>query len=80
MSNKKAVLPPNTKLSQEAFAEQVGVSYRSIYRYIKEGKLVPRKTLGGRVYFLMKDVETYLNHHSDEPLVLDGARADELTK
>lgn len=70
------VLPPYTKLSQEDFAARVGLSYRTIYRYIKNGQLVPRKTLGGKVYFFYKDVDTFLNHHSDKPLVFDEVMTD----
>ena len=62
----------NRKLNLEDFAKEVDVSYQTIYRYVKSGKLIPRRTLGGKPYFLMADVETFKNHHSSEPLILDG--------
>lgn len=63
----------NRKISMEDFAAKVEVSYQTIYRYVKSGKLVPRRTLGGKPYFLLADVEAYRNHFSSEPLILDGA-------
>lgn len=64
---------PNRKLNLEDFAKEVDVSYQTIYRYVKSGKLVPRRTLGGKPYFLTGDVETFKCHYSSEPLILDGA-------
>lgn len=61
------------KIDIEEFARRVNLSYQTIYRYVKSGKLVPRRTLGGRPYFLVGDVEIYNNHFSSEPLILDGA-------
>lgn len=61
------------KLGIEDFAKEVNVSYQTIHRYIKQGKLVPRRTLGGKAYFLTPDVDAYLKHYSSEPLILDGA-------
>ena len=63
----------NTKLTMERFAQEVGVSYRTIKRYIDAGKLLPRRSLGGKPYFLRGDVELYNQHSSAEPLILDGA-------
>lgn len=74
--NKKS-LPLRARLDVKSFAEQAGTSYRTIYRYIKSGQLVPRRTLGGRVYFLYADVDLFKNHLSSEPLILDGAPIDE---
>lgn len=65
--------PKNHKITMERFAKLVGVTYRTIKRYIDAGKLLPRRTLGGKPYFLMGDVEVYRNHTSTEPLILDGA-------
>ena len=63
---------PSRKISMEDFAKEVEVSYQTIYRYVKSGKLVPRRTLGGKPYFLTVDIATFKNHHSSEPLILDG--------
>lgn len=63
----------NTKITMERFAESVGVSYRTIKRYIDAGKLLPRRSLGGKPYFLSGDVELYKRHTKEEPLILDGA-------
>ncbi len=61
-----------SKLSIEEFARRVRLSSRTIHRYIKDGQVVPRRSLGGRVYFYVQDVEVFLNHTSSEPLVFDG--------
>lgn len=63
----------NSKITMECFAGLVGVSYRTIKRYIDAGKLIPRRSLGGKPYFLYGDVKVYQQHTSDEPLILDGA-------
>lgn len=63
----------NKKITMEHFAKLVGVSYRTIKRYIDAGRLLPRRSLGGKPYFLLGDVEVYLRHTGNEPLVLDGA-------
>lgn len=64
---------PLKKIDVEEFARRVELSYQTIYRYVKSGKLVPRRTLGGRAYFLIGDVDVFKNHYSSEPLILDGA-------
>lgn len=61
----------NNRITMDKFAQEVGVSYRTIKRYIDEGKLLPRRTLGGKIYFLDQDIELYLNHNTSEPLILD---------
>lgn len=66
------VTDKDKRISIESFAKRVGVSYQTIYRYIKKGSLVPRRTLGGKVYFLLTDVELFKNHTSSEPLILNG--------
>lgn len=66
----------NRKISMERFAKEVGVSYQTIYRYIKKGLLVPRRTLGGKPYFLLADVEAFNKHTSAAPLILDGESTD----
>ena len=58
------------KIDAQDFANLVGISYRTLKRYQDSGKLIPRRTLGGKAYFLLCDVETYKNHHTDEPLFL----------
>lgn len=63
----------NKRITMERFASLVGVSYRTIKRYVDAGKLLPRRTLGGKPYFLLRDVETFKNHDSQEPLILAGA-------
>jgi predicted DNA-binding transcriptional regulator AlpA len=63
----------NKKINMEKFASLVGLSYQTIYRYIKSGQLLPRRTLGGKPYFILADVELFKEHHSAEPLILDGA-------
>lgn len=63
----------NTKITMEHFAEYVGVSYRTIKRYIDAGKLLPRRSLGGKPYFLLGDVAVYRKHTTNEPLIFDGA-------
>lgn len=63
----------NKKITMDRFASLVGVSYRTIKRYIDAGKLLPRRSLGGKPYFLLGDVDVYNRHTTDEPLILDGA-------
>lgn len=63
----------NNKITMERFAELCGVSYRTIKRYIDAGKLLPRRSLGGKPYFLLGDVDTFRKHTTSEPLILDGA-------
>jgi excisionase family DNA binding protein len=64
------------RISIESFAKRVGVSYQTIYRYIKKGQLVPRRTLGGKTYFLLTDVDLFKGHTSSEPLILNGESTD----
>ena len=66
----------NKRITIERFASLVGVSDRTIYRYINTGKLLPRRTLGGKPYFLIADVQLYRKHNSQEPLILDGAETN----
>lgn len=66
------MIDTNVKISMERFAQEVGVSYQTIYRYVKKGQLVPRRTLGGKPYFLFSDIELFNKHTSAEPLILDG--------
>ena len=66
----------NRKITLERFAKEVGLSCRTINRYVKAGKLVPRRTLGGKPYFLLIDVELFKNHVSSTPLILDGANTN----
>ena len=63
----------NNQITMERFAELCGVSYRTIKRYIDAGKLLPRRSLGGKPYFLLGDVDTFRKHTTSEPLILDGA-------
>ena len=63
----------NTKITIERFASLVGLSYRTIKRYMDSGQLVPRRSLGGKIYFLIGDVDVFNSHTSSEPLILDGA-------
>lgn len=44
------------RLTVKAFADETEFSYRSIRRWIKAGKIVPRSTPGGRPYFTKEDV------------------------
>lgn len=68
--------PMNHELNMSEFADYIDISYRTLKRYIDRGKLVPRKTLGGKSYFLFCDVFAYKNHTSDEPLILAGTPID----
>lgn len=63
----------NTKITIERFAKLVNLSYRTIKRYMDTGKLVPRRSLGGKIYFLLGDVDLFNSHTTSEPLILDGA-------
>ena len=72
------VINKDKRISIEGFARKVGVSYQTIYRYIKKGQLVPRRTLGGRIYFLLSDVDRFKNHTSSEPLILNGEPANDI--
>lgn len=67
----------NNRITMEKFAEAVGVTYRTIKRYIDAGKLLPRRTLGGKIYFLDSDIPLYLNHNTSEPLILDGTATND---
>lgn len=58
------------RITMERFASLVKISYRTLKRYVDAGRLIPRRTLGGKPYFLLRDVETYKNHTSQEPLIL----------
>lgn len=49
----------NKKLTLRKFAEEVGYSERQISRYITSGKLIPRRNLSGRHYFLIEDVDRF---------------------
>ena len=60
----------NRRIDAQDFAELVHISYRTLKRYQDSGKLIPRRTLGGKAYFLLEDVEKFNSHHSDEPLIL----------
>ena len=66
-----------SKLSMKEFATRIGLSSRTINRYIKSGKLIPRRSLGGKIYFYAQDVEVFLAHTSSEPLVFDGVPTNE---
>jgi hypothetical protein len=66
----------NKRIGMEQFADLVGLSYQTIYRYVKNGQLLPRRSLGGKPYFILADVVLFKNHHSNEPLILDGAPTD----
>lgn len=68
------------RIDAQDFASLVGISYRTLKRYQDAGKLVPRRTLGGKAYFLLKDVEKYKNHHSDEPLILVEVSTNDTTE
>lgn len=58
------------RITMERFASLVKISYRTLKRYVDAGQLIPRRTLGGKPYFLLRDVETYKKHTSQEPLIL----------
>lgn len=45
------------KISITECAKQCGVSRVTLYAYIKQGKIVPRKTPGGKSFFLQEDVD-----------------------
>lgn len=68
------------RIDAQDFASLVGISYRTLKRYQDAGKLVPRRTLGGKAYFLQSDVAKYKNHHSDEPLILAEVSNNDTTK
>lgn len=68
------------RIDAQDFASLVNISYRTLKRYQDAGKLIPRRTLGGKAYFLLSDVEKYKNHHSDEPLILAEVSSDDTTK
>ena len=70
----------NRRIDAQEFATLVGYSYRTIKRYQDAGKLVPRRSLGGKAYFLLSDVEKFKNHHSDEPLILDEVSSNDTAK
>lgn len=65
------------RIDAQEYANLCNISYRTLRRYIVAGKLLPRRTLGGKAYFLLKDVEKYKNHHSDEPLILDEVSSND---
>lgn len=49
------------KLTSKEFACRIGYSDRQIRRWLSSGKLISRRNLGGRPYFLESDVEKF-NH------------------
>lgn len=50
----------------QEFSEKVGVSSRTIYRYIDQGKLTPKRLPSGLPFFLQKDVDLFLDGKSEE--------------
>lgn len=58
------------KMNISEFAKAVGYSRRQITRYIEQGKIIPRRSLGGLPYFLESDIKKFLNHPSVETLDL----------
>lgn len=50
----------------QEFSEKVGVSSRTIYRYINQGVLTPRRLPSGLPFFLQKDVDLFLNSESEK--------------
>nr|DAT12545.1 MAG TPA: helix-turn-helix domain protein [Caudoviricetes sp.] len=61
------------KLTLKQFSAEVGYSTRQLSRYIKSGKLFPRRWLNGRCYFLEEDIEKFNNFFQNvtNPAVLD---------
>lgn len=49
------------RMNVRRFAQLVGQSERQVYRWIKAKKLIPRRTPGGRPFFLQDDVDNFLN-------------------
>lgn len=45
------------KISITECAKQCGISRVTLYSYIKKGTVVPRKTPGGKSFFLQEDVD-----------------------
>ena len=64
------------KMNISEFAEAVGYSRRQITRYIEQGKIIPRRSLGGLPYFLESDVNKFLTH----PSVKTICYVDDVTK
>lgn len=63
------------KINITEFAEKVNYSRRQITRYIQIGKLIPRRSLGGKPYFIESDIKKFLsyvlkNKDSSKPLDL----------
>lgn len=54
----------NRKLTLQAFSEEVGYSCRQLNRFINAGKLIPRRTLGGRPFYLDKDIAAFIEFES----------------
>jgi DNA-binding transcriptional MerR regulator len=48
------------RISITKFAVEVGLSRRTIHRYITSGALKPSRTLGGKPYFTVIDVDRFL--------------------
>lgn len=48
-----------SKLTSKEFASRINYSERQIRRWLSSGKLISRRSLGGRPYFLESDVEKF---------------------
>lgn len=60
------------------FAKECGISYTTLNRYMNKGLIIPRRTLGGKIYFCKADIKAYLAHNSSEPLIFaETPRGDE---
>lgn len=69
------------RLTLKEFAEQVNYSDRQITRYIAKGKLLPRRNLSGRYYFLQKDVDKFNTFNAvDKAAILDLTASENINE
>lgn len=59
------------------FGELVSRSPRQLHRDISDKKLFPRRTAGGKPYFLDEDVKAYLQHTDGTKPFVCGESLDE---